>query len=173
MLEYKLVIEVKKLFILVFIGLLCFGCGKKNNVTINIYQNSEKDEKVIEEKKDKELNDNSSNIDVSSNSEETKEENLDSDNNNTTSSKDSKLDSIKEKAKDKYNTAKSWYDENKEELKEINKDIIQNDIDTVTNATDKVKSWYSDNKDSIKEKAKDKYNTGKEKLKDIFSNSDN
>ena len=128
--------------------LLCFGCGKtEKNVTINIYHNDEAS-KIEESTKEKvtEINDNSS-INTDNNTSEV----TTNDNENTSST----LDSLKEKAKDKYNSTKDWYSENKDELKEINNGIIQEDIDTVTGVVDKVKNWYSNNKDDIKDKTKD------------------
>ena len=50
-------------------------------------------------------------------------------------------DSIVEIAKNSY----AWYEENKDELKEISKEILEEDKTTIKNAFDNTKNWYEEN----------------------------
>lgn len=149
-LEYDLGGVMKKFLVLIFISLLCFGCGKKSDITINIYENSSDKSQVEEKSKDVEKDLQNSSDDSTESTEETT------------------LDSTKKSTKDKYDSAKEWYNDNKDELKEINREIIQDDIDTITNAKDKAKEWYDDNKNSIKQSAQDKYEESKNKIEELL-----
>lgn len=156
---------MKKFLIIIFLSFLCLGCGK--NITINVYENSDS-EKVQITEENKSNNENSKvvkEITIIEKSNNSSNQNNDLD---TSTKENSTLKTIKDKATDSYNSAKNWYDNNKDELKEINKEIMQDDIDTINSMADKTKTWYSENKDEIKDTAKDKYNEAKSALKDLF-----
>ena len=82
---------MKKILVILVISFLCFGCSKDTkNITINIYNN----ENIAEEK-----------------------ENINSKQDVTTDSRDNEANiSFKETVKETYNSSKTWYDNNKDEL---------------------------------------------------------
>ncbi len=63
------------------------------------------------------------------------------------------------KIEEKLKEIKLWYDDNKEELKEESKKILQNDKEKIKNAYDDAKEWYNDN---AKEKIDEKVDNAKE-----------
>ena len=65
--------------------------------------------------------------------------------------------------------AKDWYDKNKDDVKDINKEIIESDKEAITNIIDDTKSWYDENKDELKETSKEIYNNDKETLIDLYN----
>ena len=172
---------MKKILIILFASLLCFGCGKRNNITININENEKSNTSQINE----EIKENSKDTIKDDLVEDTKKQD------NTISSDSEKglnLDSAKDKAKETYDKVKSWYDENKDELKDINKEILEDDLNTLKEASDKLKDWYEDktsedsnsilskvkiwynnNKDNIKDAAKESLSSDKEVLSDLFN----
>ena len=176
---------MKKFLIIACASLMCFGCGKKNNITINIYEN-EGSEKV-EIKEESKTNDRDTKVI----GETVVEENKDNSQNSSTK-EESSLDTAKGKVKETYDKIKNWYDENKDELKDINKEILQEDTDTIKDIANqaktwydektsedsdsvlaKVKLWYNDNKDNIKDTAKETLNQDKETLSDLFNKKNN
>lgn len=169
---------MKKILLIFVISLLCIGCGKQEkNITINIYENSDKSEvKVTEEtieKKSKQTkteqkeNKNTSSK-VESNDTNTKEEQP-APQYTTETSSDFTLDKAKNKVTSTYNSAKNWYDNNKDELKDINSGIVEEDKNTINDLIDKGKNWYNENKDPIKEKITNSYNSDKETLEDLYN----
>ena len=170
---------MKKFLLIVFICLLCFGCGKNNNITVNVYE-KDNGEKV-------EIKKNGENImetEIHNDVEKVIEDNL----NEKDSDDESTLQEVKDKVKGTYNKAKDWYNENKDELKEINKEILEEDKQTVKEVVDKaknwynektsedsnsvlgkIKSWYNNNKDTVKDTVKESLNNDKESLNNLFN----
>lgn len=144
---------MKKTFIIILI-FLCIGCKKEEkNIVINIYENNN-DNKI--ESAETDTYNNTEDILVTS-----KKENFDESQNIS-----SKIDYVK-----------SWYNENKEELKEKSNEILQNDIDTLKDLYNKANNWYNDNGDEIKESVssakdyvKNQYNSDKNKIIDFWNN---
>jgi hypothetical protein len=64
---------------------------------------------------------------------------------------------------------KDWYNENKDELKDINSEIIENDKNAVNGWIDSAKNWYNENKDEIKDSVKEQYNSDKETIEDLYN----
>lgn len=147
---------MKKTFIIILI-FLCIGCKKEEkNIVINIYENNN-DNKI--ERAETDTYNNTEDILVTS-----KKENFDESQNIS-----SKIDDVK-----------SWYNENKEELKEKSNEILQNDIDTLKDLYNKANNWYDDNGDEIKESVssakdyvKNQYNSDKNKIIDFWNNITN
>ena len=154
---------MKKKLIISILCLLCFGCGKtEKNITINIYDNRNSETEVSKE----ELNENDLQPNETINNytivNDASNEKVNTDKQDTT------LDKIKGKANSTYDSAKTWYDNNKDELKATNKEILEDDKETITEFWNKTKTWYDDNKDDIKSTAKEKYSDGKSTIKSII-----
>lgn len=155
---------MKKVFV-IFLIFLCIGCKKEEkNIVINIYENNN-DIELKSEKADNysstDDNKNKGAEDILNTSEKEKNE--------ETQKSNSKVDNVK-----------SWYNENKEELKEKSNEILKNDVDKLKDLYDKAKDWYGNNEDEIKETTssakdyiKDQYNSDKDKLIDFWNNITN
>ena len=130
---------MKKLIIICTCFLL-LGCSNKS-VVINIYDN---------EKNTKETNSINEKVEDQTN-------------------KNFKLDEIKEKTKDSLETISEWYDNNKEKIKDINKEIIEEDKGNIKNLLDRVKKWYKENKDEIKETVEKEINDDKKIIQNFFN----
>lgn len=110
---------MKKILLIIPICLLCFGCGK---ITININDNTDMKEKAIEKAIEKKAEEFENKI----------EEEIDDE--------ESNLDKAKDKIKDAYESAKTWYEENKDEIKGINEEIIEEDKQTIKKFYDSLKN---------------------------------
>jgi len=141
----------KNIFILI-VCLFCFGCSK---IEINIYEKSE--EKDTTKYQEKEYDSDKEKI----------EENLIKNNPNT----DENVDLGKEEST--FNNVKDWYSENKEEIKDTNKEIIENDKNTIKEAIDKTKDWYSENKEEIKDTNKEIIEENKNAIKNLYDDVKN
>ena len=158
---------MKRIILIFVICLLCIGCGKQEkNVTINIYENSDKSEvkeeinktddttkENQEQTSNKKTNENQSNEKQNN---DIKVEQQTTQSNNQASAQtnsESTLGKVKDKTINTYNNAKDWYNTNKDELKDINGEIVEEDKNTINDLIDKAKDWYNTNKGSIKEQA--------------------
>lgn len=184
---------MKKILIIMFMCLLCFGCTKtEKNITINIYENGE-EEKSIDTFVSEDTN--SEQVEVKQNSEDIlskaqnitesiineKVNNTNTDNiinesdtsivsNDTTETDDNSiLDTVKDKTVSTYNSAKTWYNENKDELKATNDEIIESDKNTINGIIDKTQTWYNENKDTITSTVTDIYESDKQTIMDFYN----
>lgn len=163
---------MKKFMMVLVVTLFCFGCSKDDkNITINIYESGEQKE-TIKVEEDLQLEEDIQEVfnEVEQNElkkEENINENLDSglsaiesnsNVNNNTSEDKSKLEEVKD-----------WYNENKDELSDINKEILENDKNTITSIIGSASSWYNENKDELKQTSEEIYNNEKETLKDLYN----
>ena len=153
---------MKRIILIFIICLLVSGCGKtEKNITINIYENNDKQEVTEEIKKEENKKDiEDENEIVKDNFSEL---NTESNDKKTTASK------ITEKVKDTYNGAKNWYNANKEELKDINNQIVENDKNTIDTWIDKTTSWYEENSDELKKSSEEIYNNDKKIIEDLYN----
>ena len=160
-----------KKFVLIFVICLLCGCAKEEkNITINIYENSDKND-VIEEIKEE---DDIVETDVDSkneikDTEKIEEKVLESNNNLTEIHDESTLNKVTNKVKESYNNSKEWYDDNKDELKDINSQIIENDKQTINGWIDKTTTWYQENKDYLKQETQKIYENDKQTIQDLYN----
>ena len=102
---------MKRVLIVFVLCLLCFGCRKnEKNITINIYDNRGNKSDVIE----KSLNTEKDSI---TNKESNNSETYQLNDKDIKNNKNSTLNNIKDKASSTYNSTKTWYNNNKGEIK--------------------------------------------------------
>lgn len=165
---------MKKIMLIFTICLLVSGCGKtEKNVTINIYENSDKE--VIKEEIKNEDNEKTTVVEKQEiivikekDNEQVSSSNTQS-NTNENSNEESILDKVTDKVKDTYNGAKDWYNTNKDELKDINGEIVENDKNTINGWIGKAKNWYEENKNELKNSAEEVYNNDKQTIEDLYN----
>ena len=134
---------MKKLFIVIIVFVVCLGLGKKECSAFNF--DTDIISKIAVVKLEKDL--------------------TNSFNNKTNSI----LGPIKKLIKESFNNSKTWYDENKDYIKEEAIRSLNDDKETAKEIYSKAKTWYDENKDNIKENAKEKYNEGKSIIKSLFN----
>ena len=162
---------MKKIILIFVLCFLCVGCGKsEKNITINIYENKEKDikeeaktiEEIITEDKEKIIEQEKIKQEQTANEgivENIPQENISTSQGNTVSNK----------VKDTYSSAKEWYNENKDELKSINNDILENDKNTINSWIESGKTLYEENKDLIIDESKKIYYNDKQTIEDLYN----
>lgn len=160
---------MKKIIFVFAICLLCIGCSKnEKNITINIYENSDtneiKDEIKVEESYKLEDKNTTNPPEESNQIKQTHDSNSQ---NNV--DEEYTFDKITNKVKDTYNTAKTWYDTNKDEIKDINSDIIENDKNNIDGFIDKTTTWYEENKEELKQESLNIYNNDKQTIEDLYN----
>lgn len=82
------------------------------------------------------------------------------------------IEGIKENKENKENvvdTTKTWYGENKDELKEISKEIMESDKENIQNVIDTTKTWYGENKEELKEISKEIIENDKDTINDLYN----
>lgn len=158
---------MKKIFILLILCMICVGCGKEeNNITINVYENTNSAKEDVQDIEVEEVMDTNINNGVD------KETIIKEESNSATSTK-SNADINTSKISENVSKAKEWYDENKDELKEISTDIVNEDKETITEMVDSVKNWYSENKDDLTDTATEIYNNDKETILGLYDKMKN
>lgn len=152
---------MKKFLLITFMCLFCFGCGKtEKNITINIYENKDTEvkENLTDEDKEKsniETNFNNTNENI------IKEE----------IEEDTKIEHPNEGVVDNVesnNKTDNWYSKNKDEIKDISKEIIENDVNNINNLIDSAKNWYNDNKEDLKSASDDVISNDKEIISNLL-----
>ena len=157
---------MKKIILIFVLCFLCVGCMKnEKNITINIYENKDKEikeevktiEEIITEDKEKIIKQEQTiNEEIVEN---IPQENISTSQGNTVSNK----------VKDTYNSAKEWYKQNKDELKSINNDILENDKNTINSWIESGKTLYEENKDFIVDETKKIYYNDKQTIEDLYN----
>ena len=173
---------MKKILLIIVMCLLACGCSKhEKNITINIYENSDTEIKqeqkeIVKDQSEKEISTNNQTTvqeEVSTKSNQSNNINKQQSNpvseNNNDNTEQPTLFKVTDKVKDTYNNAKDWYNANKDELKNINSDIIENDKNTINVWIDSGKSWYEENKDALKQGAKEIYENDKQTINDLYN----
>ncbi len=156
---------MKKLIVLIIFCILCSGCGKENKtIIVNVYDNHDK----IDEKTNTYEDVSTSEYDEKTVIQENETFIKDSNVNNSIS--DSSTDIITEEIKEesKLNKIKSWYQSNKDDIKDISDDILENDKKTLMNLYDNARSWYDDNKEELNSSVNNVYKGDKSTLKDLY-----
>lgn len=156
---------MKKNVIVFTVLLFCFGCAKEdNNITINIYEN-------IDQKETIEIQDDTN---VGEEVEETTKEEIKYLNTYSVIHDESNASSTNESInKSKLEETKDWYDKNKDELSNINKEILNEDKETIINIIDGVTAWYAENKDELKSASDEIIENDKNTIKDLFGSASN
>lgn len=158
---------MKKLAVIILL-VLCVGCGKEEkNLTINIYENVDSNSKEsikVDTQKNDIINDLKS-----------KEIKIEESNNSSSKIKESQNEESNNNSKNILDEAKSWYKDNKEELKEKSDEILRNDVQNLESLYDNAKNWYETNEtvSKVKDYVKDEYNSDKDKLIDFWNNITN
>lgn len=146
----------------------CFGCGRdEKNITINIYDNKDSIDQNKEAVQSEEdvgrytYNESTNTFNsVYDNTEDNKKENE--------SQNQISNDTINDKVVSSVSDAKNWYNSNKDELKDISNEILQDDINNINNLIDSTKDWYNENKDDLVATANEIYYNDKETISDLF-----
>lgn len=177
---------MKKFLIVLVLSFLLFGCGKEpKNVTINIYENGKdsKDEQI--ESKTNNNVDNSIS-DINSNnilSEDKVDDTNNSTNNNIVSSNEGSNDnsySVPNDSSSSNNTnsnnnqtseedKKGWYATNKDELKDISKEILEDDVNSIKGIVSGAKDWFNKNKEGLTDAANDVYYSDKDAINELYN----
>jgi len=158
---------MKKNIILLMLIFFLTACAKEEkNIAVNIYKCLDQED-CIKEKKDNEMTDKKVIFNKNQTSKNEKIEYqeqltpVESFNDNSENEENNVYEAEKKELSE-------WYNENKDELKETSKEILNEDKKFIAEKVDSVKDWYYENKDDIKQVIKDTYEEEKEKLKDIY-----
>jgi len=169
---------MKKVLIIISLSLLLFGCGKEQkNITVNIYGN---DKVVADVKQNETKTDNNINSDTEKDKEIENKVDKNSSNNTVVTQKEDNSNnySVPNESTANNNASsneteekKGWYATNKDELKDISKEILEDDVNSLKGLVSGAKDWFNKNKDGLTEAANDIYYSDKEainNLKDKF-----
>lgn len=162
---------MKKILIFIFACILLSGCNKKDkNIVINIY-NDNKEEVVYQDIVDDGIEEVKPNDDSlfdlkksQNNGVLTESETI---NSNIELEKIVESDNFTQD-ESKIEKVKNWYNDNKDGLKNISSDIIEEDINSVKNMFGSAKNWYNDNKDELKNSVDEIYNNDKDTLNNLY-----
>lgn len=167
---------MKKIIMILVITLFCFGCtNEAKNTNINIEENiDKKNTEIIQTKQQigEELsvkNDVKNDEIVDSNElelyqSEKKDEMI-------LNNEETNVENNISQDKSKLQQAKDWYAENKDELSQINKEILEEDKNTINSIIDETTSWYEENKEELGSISKEILENDKNTINGIIDKS--
>lgn len=157
---------MKKIILILIISLFLFGCSKKEEkIIINVYNN----EVVSEETKEEKVNEVKEDTINSNASGDMKKEKIEVENSVSNITEEENEPKQNLPIENKENSKQNWYTENKDELKNISKEIIEQDKEVISDAITNIKDWYNQNKDELTEISNEIYYEEKETLTDLYN----